>query len=75
MTEKPFDGTVSMQYGFMDDSVIHDYQLTLPTNVSSFSLNPTTNFSIFGLNYFLISYIGIFISTMQICLRHSLVYW
>ncbi|KAJ8490894.1 hypothetical protein OPV22_012615 [Ensete ventricosum] len=32
MTEKPFDGTVSMQYGFMDDSVIHDYQLTLPTN-------------------------------------------
>lgn len=34
MTEKPFDGTVSMQYGYMDDSDIQDYQLTLPTPVS-----------------------------------------
>ncbi|XP_042437367.1 protein PHYTOCHROME-DEPENDENT LATE-FLOWERING-like [Zingiber officinale] len=31
MTEKPFDGTVSMQYEYMDDSKIQDYQLTLPT--------------------------------------------
>ncbi|KAG6475224.1 hypothetical protein ZIOFF_064442 [Zingiber officinale] len=31
MTEKPFDGTVSMQYEYMDDSKVQDYQLTLPT--------------------------------------------
>ncbi|WOL02656.1 hypothetical protein Cni_G11375 [Canna indica] len=31
MTEKPFDGTVSMQYGYMDDPDIQDYHLTLPT--------------------------------------------
>ncbi|XP_009382963.2 protein PHYTOCHROME-DEPENDENT LATE-FLOWERING [Musa acuminata AAA Group] len=31
MTEKPFDGTVSMQYGCVDDSDSHDYHLTLST--------------------------------------------
>ncbi|XP_074563960.1 protein PHYTOCHROME-DEPENDENT LATE-FLOWERING-like [Curcuma longa] len=31
MTERPFDGTVSMQYEYMDDSKIQDYQLILPT--------------------------------------------
>lgn len=34
MTEKPFDGTVSMQYEYMDDSKVQDSQLTLPTTVS-----------------------------------------
>lgn len=34
MAEKPVDDTVSLQYEYMDDSKIQDYQLTLTTTVS-----------------------------------------
>lgn len=60
MTEKPFDGTVSMQYGCVDDSDSHDYHLTLSTTVSSLLLGPISY--MFDLNYFIISYILLLVS-------------